>query len=198
LQPLLAVIEGNLKGGKPSKSTFPAMQQRAFVKEWAMADLTGELDKAEYGRNFAKGKQAFVDAQCILCHRFGNEGGGTGPDLTAVSARFSARDLLESIVEPSKVVSEQFQNTTVRLKNGDDVTGRLVNETATELVLQPNPLQPDRVTVKKADVSKKAFATLSPMPDGLVNALGKEDILDLIAFMQSAGNPGHQVFRKKP
>lgn len=197
LQPLLTVIEGNLKGGKPTKSTFPAAQQKAFVKEWTMADFTGELDKAESGRNFAKGKQAFVDAQCIQCHRFGNEGGGVGPDLTAVSARFSPRDLLESIVEPSKVVSEQFQNTTVRLKNGDDVTGRVLNETATELVLQPNALLPDKVTVKKSDVARKSLATLSPMPEGLVNALSKEDIMDLVAFMQSAGYSGHPVFRKK-
>ncbi len=197
LQPLLTSLEANLKGGKPAKSTFPAPVAHAFAKEWSLADLTGELEKAESGRNFGKGKQAFVDAQCIQCHRFGNEGGGVGPDLTAVSARFSARDLLESIVEPSKVVSEQFQNTTVVLKNGEDVTGRLVNETATDLVLQPNPLQPDRVTVKKADVAKKAFASLSPMPDGLVNALSKEDILDLIAFMQSAGNPGYPAFRRK-
>jgi putative heme-binding domain-containing protein len=197
LQPLLTSMEATLKGGKPSKSAFPAPQQHAFVQEWKMSDLLNELGKTESGRNLAKGKQAFVDAQCIQCHRFGNEGGGVGPDLTAVSARFSARDLLESIVEPSKVVSEQFQNTTVLLKNGDDVTGRLLNETATELILQPNPLQPARVTVKKTDVAKKSFSAVSPMPEGLVNTLSKEDILDLIAFLQSAGNPGYSAFRRK-
>lgn len=197
LQPMLTSLESNLKQGKPAKSSFPAPKQHAFVKEWKVADLAGELEKVESGRNYGKGQQAFVDAQCILCHRFGNEGGGVGPDLTAVSARFSPRDLLESIVEPSKVVSEQFQNTTVILKDGDDVTGRLLNETATELVLQPNPLQPNTVTVKKSDIKKRAFSELSPMPEGLVNGLSKEDILDLIAFLESAGRPSHPAFRRK-
>ena len=197
LQPMLTSLEANLKQGKPAKSSFPEPKQHAFVKEWTMAELAGSLDQVESGRNFAKGRQAFVDAQCILCHRFGNEGGGVGPDLTAVSARFSSRDLLESIVEPSKVVSEQFQNTTVLLKDGDDVTGRLLNETDTELVLQPNPLQPGKVTVKKAGVAKRSFAALSPMPEGLVNALSKEDILDLIAFLESAGRPSHPAFQRK-
>jgi putative heme-binding domain-containing protein len=149
------------------------------------------------GRSFEKGRQAFVDAQCLACHRFGLEGGGVGPDLTAVSARFSRRDVLEAILDPSKVVSEQFQNTSVWLKNGDDHTGRLVNETADTLVLVPNQLQPDtKLTVKKADVTKRAFSKLSPMPAGLADALTKEDILDLLAFIESAGRRQHSAFAK--
>ena len=61
-----------------------------------MADFTGELDKAGVGRNFERARQAFVDAQCLACHRFGNEGGGVGPDLTVVNTRFKRLDLLES------------------------------------------------------------------------------------------------------
>ena len=52
--------------------------------------------------------EAYEAAQCVLCHKFGNDGGAVGPDLTAVSSRFNRHDILESIIEPSKVVSEQF------------------------------------------------------------------------------------------
>jgi putative heme-binding domain-containing protein len=194
--PLIAKINDGLASGRRAQSDFPAAKPRSFVKAWTMADFA-DLDAVGKGRNFEKGRQAFVDAQCLACHRFGLEGGGVGPDLTAVSARFSRRDVLEAILDPSKVVSEQFQNTSVWLKNGDDHTGRLVNETADSLVLVPNQLQPDtKITVKKADVTKRAFSKLSPMPAGLADALTKEDILDLLAFIESAGRRQHAAFAK--
>jgi len=162
-----------------------------------MADFDQDLDKIGRGRSFEKGRQAFVDAQCLACHRFGLEGGGVGPDLTAVSARFSRRDMLESIIDPSKVVSEQFQNTTVWLKSGDDHTGRLVEETTDKLVLVPNQLQPDtKITVKKAEVARRSFSKISPMPGNLADGLTKEDILDLLAFIESAGRKNHSAFAK--
>ena len=161
------------------------------------ADFEADLAKPLRGRNFEKGRQAFVDGQCLACHRFGIEGGGVGPDLTAVSARFSRRDVLESILDPSKVVSEQFQNTTVWLKNGNDHTGRLVEETPEKLVLVPNQLQPDqRVEVRKGDISQRAFSKVCPMPGGLADSLSKDDILDLVAFLESAGRKSHPAFAK--
>lgn len=161
-----------------------------------MAELVGDLETLGKGRNFERGRQSFVDAQCLACHRFGVEGGGVGPDLTSVNTRFKRLDLLESMIDPHKVVSEQFQNTTVELKNGDDVTGRLMDETADTLVLVPNPLKPgESVTVKKSEVKSKGFSRLSPMPEGLLNTLSKEEILDLIAFMEAGGRRNHALFR---
>jgi len=199
LQTLLAEVDPSSKASqrRASTSAFPPVSQRSVVKEWKPSDFLADIDSSRTGRNFEKGKQAFVDAQCLACHRFGNEGGGVGPDLTAVSTRFSRRDLLESILEPSKIVSEQFQNTVAELKNGEDVTGRLVSESATELVFVPDQLHPEnRISVKTSEVVKRGFSKLSPMPEGLVNVLSKDDILDLIAFMESAGRREHAVFKK--
>ncbi|MBI3875694.1 MAG: c-type cytochrome, partial [Verrucomicrobia bacterium] len=196
LAPLLtATVTSNT--GRPAASAFPAAEKRNFVKEWKTADLLPSLDDAGKGRSFQKGMQAFVDAQCILCHRFGNEGGGVGPDLTAVATRFGRRDILESITEPSKVVSEQFLNTTFQLKNGDDVTGRVVEETADKVIIYVNPFTQDRTEIKKADIKSRAPSKLSPMPEGLVNILSKEEILDLIAFLESAGRKTHAAFSKQ-
>ena len=163
-----------------------------------MDDLLPALDQISKGRNFERGREAFVAALCLACHRFGNEGGAVGPDVTAVSSRFTRLDLLSSIFEPSKVVSEQYQNTTVTKKNGDDVTGRLVEETPDKLVLVIDPLVPDaRTEVKKSDVQKRAASKVSPMPEGLVNILTKEEILDLLAYIESGGKKEHAVFSQK-
>ena len=197
--PLLATIARGVPAGRKTDSDFPAPKPRTtVVKAWTMADFANDLDAVSSGRSFEKGRQAFADAQCLACHRFGLEGGGTGPDLTAVSSRFTRRDVLESILEPSKVLSEQYQNTTVWLKNGDDHTGRLVDETSDQLTLIPDSLKPDaKITVKKSDVTQRAASKLSPMPAELANVLSKEDILDLLAFIESAGRRQHAAFQKK-
>ncbi|MBC8001109.1 MAG: c-type cytochrome [Opitutaceae bacterium] len=178
-------------------SEFPAPKQRTFVKSWTMADFAGDLEKAAATANFQRGRQAFVDAQCLACHRLGDEGGGVGPDLTAISSRFKRVDMLESILDPNKVLSEQFLNTTVFLKNGDDHTGRLVDETPEELVLVPNQLEPNKhVVVKKADIANRRASAVSPMPAGLADVLSREEILDLLAFMESGGQSNHALFNK--
>ena len=197
--PLLATIAKGVPAGRKTNSDFPAPKPRTtVVKAWTMADFASDLDAVSSGRSFEKGRQAFADAQCLVCHRFGLEGGGAGPDLTAVSSRFTRRDVLESILDPSKVLSEQYQNTTVWLKNGEDHTGRLVDETADQLVLIPDALKPDaKITVKKSDVTQRAASKLSPMPAELANTLSKEDILDLLAFIESAGRRQHAAFQKQ-
>src|SRR4030095_9281361 len=101
-------------------AALPPRVQREFVKEWKMAEFLADLDKASNGRSFQRGRQAFIDAQCLACHRFGNEGGAVGPELTAASSKYTRRDILEAILDPSKIVSEQYQNVELTLTNGDD------------------------------------------------------------------------------
>lgn len=181
----------------PGARQKPEPKPRAFVKNWTMPDLEPSLDAVGSGRSFRRGKEVFEAAQCLACHKFGNEGGATGPDLTAVSSRFARRDILESIILPSKVISEQYANTTLKLANGDVIEGRVVEENADSLVVRPNPLQPDNTTrVNKSQIKFRALSKLSPMPQGLVDSFTKNEILDLIAYLESGGNRNHPDFRR--
>ena len=69
----------------------------------------------------------FGAAACFACHRFGNEGGMTGPDLTAAGGRYSARDFLDQVLNPSKEINEQFVPTVLTRNDGTTVTGAVVN-----------------------------------------------------------------------
>ncbi len=180
---LAAIITGAPVAPKP-----PAVP-RQFVKEWKMNDLLPDLEWVSKGRNFEKGKQAYNDAQCIACHRFGNEGGAVGPELTAASSKYTRRDILESILDPSKVVSEQYQNVALTLKNGDDVTGRVIEEDSRKIVVVTDPLKQTQRELRKSDIQERHPSKLSPMPEGLVSILTKEEILDLLAYIESAGKP---------
>lgn len=170
---------------------------RPFVKDWTVADLDGSLGEVGRGRDFKSGKAAFNDAQCILCHRLGNEGGALGPELTGVSSKYSRRDLLESLLEPSKVVSDQYQNAIVVKKDGEDVIGRIMDENGERLLLLPNLLAPEAITeVRQADIARREASKVSPMPTGLLNHLTREEILDLLAYLESAGKSNTANFRK--
>lgn len=146
------------------KSIVPSydVPVRSVVKQWTMAELEPLLDKVEHGRNYdKKGGTAYFAGQCVKCHRFVVEGGSIGPDLTTIAARFNRRQILESIVEPSKVISDQFQFIVVQTKDGKVVTGRLLDENTEQIVIQPNPLEPLRIPIKKSEIEQQTFQSLT-------------------------------------
>jgi len=172
-----------------------AKRQHGFVREWKMADFDPAQLQELHGRNFDNGQEAFAAAQCLACHKFGNEGGSVGPDLTTVSSRFGPREILESILEPSKVISEQFQATRFELKDGEDISGLVVDETPDKFVVLVNPIESTRMDVPKTNIKTRMASKVSPMPEGLANILTRDEILDLLAYLQSGGKPYHPVFK---
>jgi putative heme-binding domain-containing protein len=178
------------------KATDSSASARKFVKDWQMEDLLPDLEKVKSHRSFSKGKAAYADAQCILCHRFGDSGGSVGPELAAVSSRLATRDILESILKPSKVVSEQYQNIVLTLNDGDTMAGRLIEENDVELTLLTDPIHPNREKIRKADIVSRRASKISPMPEGLVNSLTEDEIWDLIAYLQSGGKKTYAAFHK--
>jgi putative heme-binding domain-containing protein len=190
-QALFDVLAAYVPPGQPAKKPAKA---RAFVKEWKMEDLQPALDEVGKNRNYDRGKEVYEATKCLQCHRFGSEGGSVGPELTAVSTRFSRRDILESILEPSKVISEQYQATVVRTKDGNVVDGRIVEENDERIVIQPNQLLPDKIVIRKVNIDQRMASKVSPMPPGLVNVLTREEFLDLLAYMESGGRRDSAAF----
>src|SRR5437867_1053810 len=93
-----------------------------FVRDWKMEDLLPSLEQLRRGRSFLAGKAAFLQTGCVQCHRFAGEGGGVGPDLSGVGRRLSPRDLLESLVLPSKVIAEGYAASEIETRTGAVVT----------------------------------------------------------------------------
>ncbi len=187
---------GSLAETNSVSALYKLTKPRTFISDWKMSDLDASLDLASHGRNFQSGKAAYNDAQCILCHRLGNEGGSAGPELASASSKYTRRDILESMLEPSKVISEQFQNVTIIKKDGEAVTGRIMDESAQRIVVQTNPLAPDREEIEKAAVAERHPSKVSPMPEGLLNQFTKEEILDLLAYIEAAGKEMAANFKK--
>jgi hypothetical protein len=126
----------------------------------------------------------FAAAACLLCHRFGLEGGAVGPDLTGLGGRFGLRDVLDAVVNPSAVISDQYQSMTATKKDGALVTGRLISQDDRQIVLMTNMYAPQDLTVlERKDVTSLEASPLSPMPAHLLDNLNLDEVLDLLAYL---------------
>ena len=149
-----------------------------------MADF-GDLAKHLAKRDLGNGRRVLKEAACTACHTFDGEGLAIGPDLTAIGARFDAKAILESILEPSKVIADKYRNVSVTTKQGELIEGRLVGERDKSLLIAPNAFEPSEVQeVKLNVVATRKNSIFSPMPVGLVNPFTREEILDLLALLQ--------------
>ncbi|MDR3405782.1 MAG: hypothetical protein P4L99_25075 [Chthoniobacter sp.] len=181
---------------EPAKpDVVPNSGPQVLVKEWAAADLLPKLERVSRGRSFNGGRLAFAAAQCIACHRMGSVGGDFGPDLTAVGSRFNRRDLLDSILDPSRVIDEKYRNTVFTMRDGTAAIGTIDHEEGTKIVVRTSPLSPLMTTLNKADIAHREASPISPMPPGLLNVLTENQILDLLAFLESGGNAQHADFQ---
>ncbi len=178
------------------KSPQELLAGRQIVKEWTLDELVPIVERGlKGGRNFERGRALFGAVGCASCHRFDNDGASVGPDLTSVAGRFSVRDLLESIVEPSKAISDQYGAIVIRKKNGDVVTGRVGNLNGDDLMVIENMFAPNDFTnVKRQDIESIEPSKVSMMPEGLMNSLKEAEIQDLAAFLLSRGDRNGKVF----
>jgi putative heme-binding domain-containing protein len=170
---------------------------RPFVKEWKLNELTAAVDKGlKTKRDFDRGRTLFGQANCFACHRFADEGGAQGPDLTGISGRFNLRDLLESILDPSKEISDQYAAVTITTTDGKSVTGRIVNHHNDTIHLMTNMLDPNGlVQVNARRVESVEKSKVSMMPKGLLDTFEEEEILDLVAYLMSRGDRNNKMFK---
>jgi uncharacterized repeat protein (TIGR03806 family) len=160
--------------------------EKPFVRAWEMDDLLPVLDEAKAGRSGAAGKSVFSETGCVQCHRFGGEGGTVGPDLTGIARRVAARDLLESILLPSKVIADEYATYRIETADGEVVAGRIEREDAQVLVLRSASAVGAPIEIEKQDILNRKRSDTSNMPAGMVNVLEKEQILDLLAYLHGS------------
>jgi putative heme-binding domain-containing protein len=102
---------------------------------------------------------------------------------------------LESVVDPDKVISDQYAAITVVTNDGQVVTGRLVNQGGGKIVINTNMLDPGaNKSIKREDIEELKPSPVSMMPKGLLDTLHEDEVLDLMAFLLSRGNRNDPMF----
>ena len=134
------------------------------------------------------GEKLFAEAAaggvgCATCHAVNGRGGSVGPDLSGVGAKYSRRDLAESVLYPGKAVREGYQQVIVRTRGGQTYAGPLKAETPEELTL--HEADGTLRVVRKADVAARKDSGLSPMPENLHAGLTVQHFADLVSYLES-------------
>jgi putative heme-binding domain-containing protein len=170
---------------------------RPFVKKYKLDEVVTLTDTGlKAKRNFERGRRLFAEAKCFVCHRFDGEGGSQGPDLTGVAGRFTLRDLLESIVDPSKVISDQYAAVKIQTVDGKTIEGRIVNLNNDTIMINTDMLDPNaQARVRRKSIETVETSKVSMMPEGLLDTLKEDEILDLVAFLLSRGDRNHKMFK---
>jgi putative heme-binding domain-containing protein len=147
-----------------------------------------------HARDFNNGKKTFAAARCVMCHRFGGDGQSTGPDLTQLAGRFSVNALAESIVEPSKVIADDYRSHSI-MANGKTYTGRIVAEIGGKVTMITDPEDATKtVEIPRDEIESESVSPISLMPTGLLKPLNDNEVLDLFAYLLSRGNPQDPMF----
>jgi putative heme-binding domain-containing protein len=186
-----------------ASAPIPVAATRPFVQAWTLDELSGLVAHAEHG-DVARGKELFNSLSCVQCHRMNGVGGQVGPDLAQVkdklaTGKITPLGVLTEMVEPSKVIDEKFRTTVIELEDGRVVSGVIFEETAQELKVRTSPIESINkggpieepvVVIPSSQVVEKFPSQVSLMPQGVLNTLSQEEIVDLLAFVMSAGG-GH-------
>ncbi|MFM8697938.1 MAG: c-type cytochrome, partial [Phycisphaerales bacterium] len=166
-----AAANGDAPDAAPDPSASPTPAPSPVVlRTWTVDELATALPEDGEARDLARGARVFAETTCVRCHRFGGQGGATGPDLTGVGGRFTRRDLLRAILEPSADVSDQYRDSAIVRTDGDSVIGRIVGQDAESITVGVDPYGPATVRIPRADVASIEPVPTSSMPGGLLGA----------------------------
>ncbi|HMG92540.1 MAG TPA: c-type cytochrome [Chryseolinea sp.] len=167
-------------------------------RRWKLEEAVALVEAAPSNRNFEQGKLMYAAGRCNLCHMTRGEGGAIGPDLTQLGTRFSSKDMLESILEPNKTVSDQYAATVFTMKDGSSILGRLISENENTYTVSQNPFAPETLReIPKQDVAGTKYSYISTMYPGLVNGMSEEELKDLIAYLMAGGNDQHEIYKNQ-
>ena len=151
-------------------------KQKARLAELAPLLAGGD---AAHGRDIFFGKKA----ACSTCHAIQSQGGRVGPDLSKIASIRTGRDLLESVVFPSASFARGYEPYLIRTRDGAVLDGLIARETADAIYLFTADRNEKRVPRAAIDVLQMGKTSI--MPQGLDAQLSRDELRDLMSFLQS-------------
>lgn len=191
-----------IKDGTIKKSDVPAYVARqlrrvvgnGFVEVWGPIDqLSGNKATAYKKYQHLLTEQALATADpsngrhlfqrtCSACHSLYNEGGTIGPDITG-SNRSNIDYLLNNLIEPSSEIQDDYRMVVITSRDGRTYSGNIIAENDRQLTMRV--IGQDQLVLNKSDIQSQETSTVSMMPEGLMQTLSDNEILDLFAYLRT-------------
>jgi len=177
----------NVAGKKPSE--IAAAMNADDKKSMSTDDMKALVADVQQHGDAVRGEAIFrrKTLSCFSCHALGGAGGQVGPDLSNVGAASPIDYVIDSVLSPNKTVKEGYNAFTVITKDKEVITGNIVRQTATHLILRDGTRE--EILIPLDQVGKKREAG-SLMPNGLADSLTRGEFADLAKFLTELGKPG--------
>ncbi|RCS40559.1 heme-binding protein [Bremerella cremea] len=164
---------------------------------WNLDELLDFLTSEEYhGGDSAAGAMIFKKAQCAACHRMGSVGEAIGPDLTDIANRFQKKQILESVLFPSHVISDQYATKQLLTVDGKVLSGLVSTSPSGNYVVIDS--QGNKFEVLLEDVEEMSPSKVSIMPSGLLDQLTAEEIGDLMTYLKANKQSQEERIAERP
>lgn len=169
-----AFKSGSESSAKPAPQIITNINadREKVVKQYAgVASLTGDA---------ARGHALYTNI-CSACHRLKGEGHEIGPDLGTVAAK-PTEQLVEAILDPNRAVEARYTTQTITTRQGREVTGLVMEETANSLTVR---IATGNEVILRSDIAKRSGTNKSLMLDGLETLLTPQHVADVLAWMRA-------------
>ena len=195
-----------IKDGSIPRSDIPAYVARqmrrvvgnGFVEVWGPIDELSVDKAAEFTKyralltdqaiassNPVQGKQVFQQT-CGACHRMYDEGGQVGPDLTG-SNRADLEYILSNMLNPSEVIQDDYLMVILTTRDGRTYLGNVIAENDRQLTMRM--VGDESLVINKSDIQTREVSNASLMPEGLLETLTDQQVLDLVAYLRTTEAP---------
>jgi putative heme-binding domain-containing protein len=162
------------------------------AREGVIAQMRTTLQSA---RGDASAGAVVFKNVCAQCHKIYGEGQEVGPEITS-NGRASFDQLLSNVFDPSLVIGEAFQATSVATVDGRVLTGLQVENTPQRIVLKTQGGKLE--VIPRANVEEVKVSPLSLMPEDLEKQIKPQELVDLFAFLALDKPPSDPEARPIP
>lgn len=166
-----------------------------FVEVWGPIDQLSGNKAAAFGKynrllsdermlsaDVANGKALF-QRTCSACHKMYGEGGIIGPDITGAN-RSNIDYLLSNMLDPSGDIQDDYKMSIITTRDGRTYSGNIAAENDRQVILRV--VGQDEVVVNKSDIQSRETTAVSMMPEGLLQTLTDEEVVDLVGYLRVA------------
>ncbi|MFM8215576.1 MAG: c-type cytochrome, partial [Pirellula sp.] len=189
-----AIETGKLSGKGLDASQIQSLAQvtgdlQPRISKWLSGRIASDRQKVieryspclDLPISIDRGKQLFAQ-HCAACHRVDNVGVAIGPDISDSRTQTSAQ-LLVSILDPNRVIDNNYFRITVQMNDGTLHDGIVVEESAEHVTIKNQ--QTSALVLRKPDIEAIKPSGLSLMPEGIEAQLDAQAMADLVGYLKN-------------
>ena len=179
--PTGTAIAANETSNTPIKIPAPTGDPKKMIATLGEKVATERALKAKGNAN--RGKALFTSQACIACHTTADGQTPKGPHLVDIGKRYKPHEILQSILNPSAVITQGFDTYAFTLKDNKMYVGFVTKESANAISMRS--AVGVAVEIPARQIKKREKLPISSMPFGLAAGLTPEQLADLLAYLRS-------------